>query len=255
MGKARKGNTARGLIAWAIAAAGLSLLAPSATADPAQKVFVPTVVQGELEFELLGGYQWWHDNEENRLRQFVGEIGYGITSGWKSELGIGTTRLPNESYKLDELEWENILALTEPGQYWLDLGLFFELARDYAENHNAIKFGPMVQKEFGSMQGNFNLFFERASGANAEPGMEVSYQLQLKWRGDPRFEPGLQSFGTLGRTSDFGRDTSAIVGPALFGQIPTGGRSKLKYDAAVLFGVNRNSPDTTFRFQIEYELN
>jgi len=239
---------------WAVVAAAL-LQTSIANADPAEKVFEPTVVQGEFELELLGGYQWWRNNDENRLRQFVGEVGYGVTSWWKTELGLGTTRLPNESYKLDELEWENIFALTEPGQYWVDLGLFAELARDYAEGRNAIKLGPMFQKEIGSVQANINVFFERALGADAAPGAEVSYQYQLKWRGDPRFEPGLQGFGSMGRTNDFGHETQGNIGPAFFGQIPTGGRSKLKYNAAVLFGLNHNTPDTTLRFQIEYETN
>jgi len=236
-GSNRKGSTSRGLIVWA-AAVTLSLSASIAAADPAEKIFVPTVVQGELEFELLEG-----------------EIGYGFTSWWKSELGIGTTRLPNESYKLDEIEWENVFALTEPGQYWLDLGLFATFARDYAEGRNTIKLGPMLQKEFDALQGNVNLFFERQLGAGADPGAKISYQWQLKWRGKPRFEPGLQGFGTLGRTNDFGHQTEAKLGPALFGQILTGTRSKLKYDAAVLFGLNKNTPDTTLRFQIEYEIN
>ena len=254
MGKTNKRSTPHGLTVWAVVATAL-LQTSIASADPAAKVFEPTVVQGEFELELLGGYQWWHNNDGNRLRQFVGEAGYGVTSWWKTELGVGTTRLPNESYKLDELEWENIFALTEPGQYWLDLGFFAELARDYAEGQNAIKIGPMFQKEIGSVQANVNVFFERGLGAGAESGAEVSYQYQLKWRGDSRFEPGLQGFGTMGRTNDFGHDTQSNIGPAFFGQIPTGGRSKLKYNAAVLFGLNHNTPDTTLRFQIEYEMN
>jgi len=254
MGKTRKGSTPRGLTVSAVVA--VSLLQTSiANADPAEKVFEPTVVQGEFELELLGGYQWWHNNEEDRLRQFEGEVGYGVTSWWQTELGVGTTRLPNESYRLDELEWENIFALTEPGQYWLDLGLFAALVRDYGEGRNAIAIGPMFQKEVGPVQANFNVFFGRELGADAEPGAEIAYQWQLKWRGNPRFEPGLQGFGTMGRTNDFGHQTEANIGPAFFGQIPTGGRSKLKYNAAVLFGLNNNTPDTTVRFQIEYEMN
>ena len=243
------------MIVWALVAAASSLPAPIANADPAEHVFVPGVVKGELELELLGGQQWWRNNEDDRLRQFVGEVGYGVTSWWKSELGVGTTRLPNASYKLDEIEWENIFALTEPGQYWLDLGLFAELAHDHPARRNAIALGPMLQKEFGPMQGNFNVLFERELGAGAEPGAEIRYQWQLKWRGNPRFEPGVQSLGTLGRTNDFGHRMRGNVGPAFFGQIPAGARSKLRYEAAVLFGLNGNTPDTTVRFQIEYELN
>ena len=255
MGKTRQGSSSRGLIVSAAVAAALSLQSRGANADPADKVHLPTVVQGELEFELLGGYQWWHDSEDNRERQFVGEIGYGVTPWWKTELGVGTTRVPGESYKLDEVEWENIFALTEPGRYWMDVGLFAEFAYDHPERRNAIALGPMFQKEIDAFQGNLNIFFERELASSGEPGAAINYEWQVKWRGNPRFEPGLQGFGTLGRTNDFGHQTQNSVGPAFFGQIPAGGRSKLKYDAAVLFGLNRNTPDTTVRFEIEYELN
>jgi hypothetical protein len=254
-GSTRKGNTPHGLIVRTVIAATLSLQAAFATADPASKVHLLDVVQGELEFELHGGYQWWHHTEDDRERQFVGEIGYGATPWWKTELGAGTTRVPGQSYRLDEIEWENTFLLTEPGRYWLDLGLFAELAYDYPVRRNAIALGPMFQKEIDAFQGNLNLLFERELGARAEPGTAIKYEWQVKWRGNPRFEPGLQGFGTLGRTNDFGHQTQGNIGPAFFGQIPTGLRSKLKYDAGVLFGLNHNTPDTTIRFQIEYEIN
>jgi len=114
MGKTKKESYRRGLTA-CVVVAGFPLWASGVKADPAAKMHLPSVVQGEVEFELLGGYQWWRVSEDDRERQFIGEIGYGVTSWWKTELGIGTTRLPNASYKLDEIEWENIFALTEPG--------------------------------------------------------------------------------------------------------------------------------------------
>ena len=253
MGKTKKESYRRGLTA-CVVVAGFLLWASGVKADPAAKVHLPSVVQGEVEFELLGGYQWWRDSEDDRERQFIGEIGYGVTSWWKTELGIGTTRVPNASYKLDEIEWENIFALTEPGKYWLDLGLFAELAYDHPARRNAIALGPMFQKEIDAFQGNLNVFFERELGSSAEPGAAINYEWQVKWRGNPRFEPGLQGFGTLGRTNDLGHETQSNIGPALFGQIPIGTRNKLKYNAAVLFGLNKNTPDTTVRFEIEYEL-
>lgn len=254
MGKTKKKGSRHGLTVPVVVAGALLLYPFVVQADPDAKVHMPTVVQGEVEFELLGGYQWWRDNDDNRERQLVGEFGYGITPWWKTELGIGTTRLPNESYKLDEIEWENTFALTEPGQYWLDLALFAEFAYDHPEGRNAIALGPMFQKEIGAFQGNLNVFFARELGAGAEPGAAINYELQVKWRGNPYFEPGLQSIGTLGRTNDFGHQTQGNLGPAFFGRILTGARSKLKYDAAVLFGLNKNTPDTTVRFQLEYEL-
>ena len=226
----------------------------SANADPASKVYVPAVVQGETELELNGGYQKWKHHDDDQERQLVLEVGYGMTSWWKSELAVGYTRVPGEPYKFDELEWENIFALTDPGRYWLDVGLFAELARDHATGKNVVAFGPMFQSESGPIQSNLNFLLERELGSAAEPGAGLSYAWQVKWRGNAYFEPGIQGFGTVGRTNDFGHATEHKIGPAFFGQMALGGRDKLKYNGAVLFGVNESTPDATFRFTIEYEM-
>jgi hypothetical protein len=254
MGKTKKKNSWRALNAAGALITALSLQLPAAHADPAAKVYLPAVVQGETEVELRGGYQRWRDNDADRERQVIVDIGHAFTSWWKSELAVGVTRFPATSTRLDEIEWENIFALTEPGRYWADLGLFAELARDHAEKHNVAAIGPMFQKEFGGAQANVNLLFERQLGAHAEPGAEIAYAWQVKWRGNPSFEPGVQGFGTLGRTNEFRHNTEHKIGPAFFSQAVLGARNKVKFDAAVLFGLNRNTPDTTIRFNLEYEI-
>ena len=254
MGKTKKKDAWRTWSATGALAALLSLQLPTAHADPAAKVYLPSVVEGETEVELRGGYQRWRDHDDDRERQGIVDVGYAFTPWWKSELAVGVTRLPGTSSRLDEIEWENIFELTEPGQYWVDLGLFAELARDHAEGRNVVAIGPMFQKEFGRLQANANLLFERQLGTHAEPGVEIDYAWQLKWRGNPHFEPGVQGFGTIGRTNDFARATEHKIGPAFFSQAVLGTRNKIKFDAAVLFGLNRNSPDTTVRFNLEYEI-
>ncbi len=253
MGQTSKKSAWRALSASGAFAFFLCLQPGRAAADPAAKVYLPTVVQGEIEFELGGGYQVWHGNEADRERQLVGEIAYGLTPWWKSELAVGGTQFPGRSTHLDEVEWENIFALTEPGEYWLDLGLFAELARDYGAGGSSVTIGPMLQKELGPVQGNVDVFFVRALGGQTGQGNEYDYSWQVKLRGNPRFEPGLQGFGTLGSTGD-GSPAQHKLGPAFFSQAVIGGRNKVKFDAALLFGVNRNSPDTTVRFTLEYEI-
>ena len=253
MGKTGTKNAWRALSATSALAAAVCLHLPSARADPADKVYVPTVVQGEAEFELNGGYQHWPDAAANGERQLVYEAGYGLTSWWKSELGVGTTRLPGESTHLDEIEWENIFALTEPGEYWLDLGLFAELEHDYGASGNAVRIGPMFQKEFGAVQANVNLLFQRGLGPLSVQGTALNYNWQVKWRGNPLLEPGVQGFGTVGWNGAAG-EPYARIGPALFSQAFVGGRNKIKFDTALLFGVNHNSANTTVRFTLEYEI-
>jgi len=203
---------------------------------------------------VRGGWQKWPNHDDDREREVVVDVGYGFTSWWMSELAVGITQLPGASRRLDEIEWENIFALTEPGEYWLDFGLFAELAHDHAEGRNAVALGPMLQKEFGRLQANANLLFECQLGAHADRGAEIDYAWQLKWRGDARFEPGVQGFGTLGRTNDFARETKHKIGPAFFSRTVLGPRNKIKFDAAVLFGLNRHAPNTTIHFNLEYEI-
>ena len=233
--------------------AGLLFVGTEARADPASKVYTPGVVQGEWELELQGGYQQWRGHDGNRERQTVFDIGYAFTPWWKSELATGYTQAPGSRWRHDETEWENVFALDEPGQHWVDVGLFAEYARDHAARRNVLEFGPLLEKDMGKVQANLDLLFVRELGASADPGAGIAYAAQVKWRGNPYFEPGVQAFGGLGRTNRIGRDTDHRAGPAFFGQAPFGDRQKLKYDAALLFGLNRNSADATVRFTLEIE--
>jgi hypothetical protein len=70
------------------------------------------------------------------------------------------------------------------------------------------------------------------------------------------FEPGIELHGELGEWGEFGSlgDHRQQVGPSLLGKLP--GMSDyggFKYQAALLFGLTSDSPDTTLRLQLEYE--
>ena len=77
---------------------------PNANADPASKVYMPSVVQGELELELNGGYQKWKSHDDDRARQLVVDVGYGFTSWWKSELAVAYTRVPAGAWRAQQAE-------------------------------------------------------------------------------------------------------------------------------------------------------
>jgi len=220
----------------------LQLAAAAALAGPADKVYLPAVEAGEQEFELRGGYQ--DGSEEDDLQQYVMDYGYGVNARWFTELAGEYEKLPGEGGEFEALEWENIFLLTEPGQHWLDVGLFAEYEYSLEGGPDEIVVGPLLQKEFGRLQANFNPFVERQIGDGAEDEFEFLYALQLKWRLNPRFEPGLQAFG---------EEDSNRIGPALFGRLHSRGH-EFKYDAAVLFGTGSAAADLTVRFQFEYEM-
>lgn len=235
-------------------AAGLSaallMSSHTASAGPTDKVYLPQVEQGETEFEFRGGFSGGPAE-----RAFVIDVGYGFTPWWFSEVVGVFSGAPGEHTRYEGAEWENIFLLTEPGKNWMDVGLFteFEHPRD-AEEPDEIAVGPLLQKEFGNLQVNLNPLLERTVGHNNSGKTELAYRAQLKWRGNPRFEPGLQAIGSAGFFGELGREKEHAFGPAFFGQLRLDSKDKIKYDAALLFGLNRDAPDTTFRVTLEYEM-
>ena len=84
----------------------------------------------------------------------------------------------------------------------------------------------------------------------------IEYAFRWRYRLNESFEPGIEFHGELGEWGDFGSlgDHRQQVGPAFLGKLP--GMSDyggFKYQAALLFGLTSDSPDTTVRLQLEYE--
>lgn len=194
----------------------------------------------------------WDGHEGDNAQQYVFDVGRGITSRWFSELAVFYSKSPDQGGEIEEFKSDNIFVLTEPGQYWLDLGLIAEFVHNRLENVNEIEIGPLLQKQIGREQFNLNFEFER----ELKPGTqtELTYGWQWKHRGNPKIEFGVQGFGELGEVGDLGQEQIHKIGPALFGQARMSGNNKLRYDAAVLFGVTGETPDVSVRFQIEYEI-
>lgn len=235
----------------ALALPGLAL-SPLAHAGAASKIYLPKVEYRELEFELRGGLENFDGTRQGDSQQYVFDVGYGVTQRWFTEVAVFYSSAPGTAGRIEEIKSENIFLLTEPGEHWVDIGLLAEFAHNRLEGFDEVEFGPLFQKQVGSEQFNLNFEFARhlTSGAKTEMG----YGWQWKHRGNPRAEFGMQGFGDLGPVDDLGRTHDFKLGPALFGtsRLPSG--HKLKFDGAVLFGATEGAPDTTVRFQFEYEL-
>jgi hypothetical protein len=240
----------KSLIALALAGPGLALTLP-AHAGAASKVYMPKVEYRELELEFRGGWQDYNGTNQGDGQQYVFDVGYGVTSRWFTELAVFYSRAPGQGGQIEEFKSENIFLLNEPGKHWLDVGLIAEVVHNRAEGLNELEFGPLFQTQVGREQ--FNLNFELARQLVNGAETKLGYAWQWKHRGDPALEFGLQGFGDLGALGDLGRH-QAKLGPALFGSMRLPSGHKIKYDGAVLAGITAGAPDTTVRFQLEYEL-
>lgn len=232
------------------------LLGPS-TAHASQKVYYPTVEQGETELEVRGHADFDRDPAKDNAQVYKAAIGYGFTDYWFSEVYTEIERDPGSSaYKVESYEWENIFRLTEPGKYWADFGMAvsYEHARD-ADGPNKWELKPIIQKQFGRQLATLNITFERETGNNAEKVWDLEYAWQYKRLGNPVLEFGVEGYGHCGEVTHWDPSSQQVhqIGPAIFGKIkPLVGRA-LKYQLGVLFGATEASPTKTLYGNLELE--
>jgi hypothetical protein len=235
-----------------VLALALAGAASTALAGPADHVYRPIVEQGETEIELRGGYFDFGDGADEYAT--VLDVGYGVTSRWKTELVFEYEGETGEGAHPEALEWENIIVLTEQGEHWADVGLIVELEHTFSAAPEEFKLGVLLEKEIGPTIADLNLIGVREFGDGASDETELEYRWQLKWRGNEALEWGLQGFGSAGTFEHLGEEDGHSIGPALFGVQKLASGNKLAYDAAILAGLNDAAPDLTVRFKLEYEI-
>lgn len=232
-----------------------ALLSPLfANAGPADYIYTPTVEYGEKEIDFKFGSARKGDDPHQSAAS-IG-FGYGVKEWWFTEVYLKYKSENGESTKYDAVEWENKFQLTETGKYPVDIGFLVEIERpqDHAEGWE-VKMGPLFQTEFGKIQLNANLLFQRSYRAEAPSETEFQYQWQAKYRWLPQFEFGLQGLGEMGKWDHWASEDERIhkLGPAVFGKIALSGKQAIKYNAAWLLGASNAAPDHTLRMQVEYE--
>ncbi len=225
-------------------------------AGAADYVYTPAVEYGEREIDVKAGAT--SSLAGNREQGASIGYGYGATEYWFTEIYLKQERNGNDIANL--AEWENKFQLTDTGEYPVDFGLITELEAPLSANAPwEFKFGPLFQTEYGRLQLNGNLLFERAFGKADESGVpystNFSYQWQAKYRWRQILEFGVQGMGDMGKWNDWDKraDQSHRIGPAVFGKLALGNRRAIRYNAAWLFGTGNAAPNQTFRMQVEYE--
>ncbi len=223
-----------------------------AYAGPADYIYTPVVDYGEREIDFKYGSARQQDGAFRQVSSLG--LGYGATEYWFTEAILKQERNGNQDLTL--AEWENKFQLTETGKYPVEIGFITELEAPLSGKAPwEIRFGPLLQTDFGKFRLNGNLLFERAFGMADENGVPFStnlgYQWQAKYRWQPTLEFGLQGLGEMGKWDSWYKQNQQIhrIGPALFGKFAPG----VKYNAAWLMSASSAAPNHTFRMQVEYE--
>jgi len=225
-------------------------------------LFTPTVTQGERELD-------WHfgggsSGDTTHAESNAGlAFGVGVTQHWFTEIDMEYRRRSPVGTRLDAFEWENTLQIGEPGQWPVDIGIEFNVEMPYQASWGSSKtegwstrFGPLLQKDIGKVQINCNLLFARFIQSSEFSTTQLSYQSQIKYRYSQPLEFGVQAFGRLsssGQTWTAYAEQVHRVGPVVLGRLVLPRERSLSYNVAFLLGTTAHSPDTTLRFQFEYE--
>lgn len=246
----------RKILPLALAAALAAPIAARAI-EPNDYVHVPSVEYGEREIDFKMGSVKFKDDGGRETMASLG-FGYGVTQWWFTEAYIKYDRAPGERTRYDAWELENLFQLTEPNQYWADVGFLveFEAPRERAAGYEWLA-GPLFQKNIDKLALNANLLFGKTVSARdgEDHPLELSYQLQARYPIARDTDVGLQAFGDLGKWNDWApqHEQDHRVGPAIFQKIRLGGRQVVKWNAAWLHGVSSAAPRDQLRLQAELE--
>ena len=83
-----------------------------------------------------------------------------------------------------------------------------------------------------------------AAGDDIENEWESQISSQLRYRYSRAFEPAVEYYGG---------DSSKGFGPVALGSVRFSGARKLRWELGVIFGLDSESPDQTYRAMLEYE--
>lgn len=220
------------------------------------KVYSPTVEMGETEIELRGHTTFDDRPAKDDKQKYIIEVGYGFTDYWFSSVFAEVEKEQNGEMEHAATAWENIFQLTEQGEYWVDVGIYFEY--EYAQksnNNDKAEIKLLLEKASGSWVNTLNIIFERKLGDNAPDETELGYAWRTKRLISTGFEPALEIYGDTGEVGrpNHSADQDHRAGPVIGGEFRLGHANKLGYEIGYLFGLTDAAPDGTLKFSLEYE--
>ncbi len=256
----RKSNSAATALGTVTAIVAMVLiLAPVREARAEFKVYSPYVVQGELELETRGITSMDKNREIDGNKTFIYEISYTPTARWYTAALLEQSQEheqgKNNNLRLDAAAWENILMLTEPGQYWLDAAVYLEYEKGLkAADAHELEGKLLLEKTLGRWLFTANPIFVRPIGGD-EHGVRFEYAWATRYRLRPELEPGFEAFGEIGRIDAADNLSEQVhqIGPDIRGAFRLG-TGKLLYNVGYLLGATDAAPSGAFKFELEYEL-
>lgn len=222
-------------------------------------VYPATIEAGERAIEIRG----WRQIDSNDQLDGSGALKVAVettmTDFWLIEPYLEFEKEGDEDLRLEEVEIENRFQLTPQGKYWLDVGFLVEGEFHVnGEDKKELRYGPLLQKQFGRTLVTTNLIFQNQFGADAEDHDEdtfFTYMTNIRYLLSPLIEPGISAYGGVGALGDLEETSEQVhqLGPSIQGKFALAPGMGLKYRTEAVFGLTHGSPDATWVAHLEYE--
>jgi hypothetical protein len=208
------------------------------------KIYHPYVDALEREFEYRAIVPDEEDEFYTPAQLHRVSLGTALGSKVFTELNLIGEKDRGGGFAIEAWEFETKWQLTEQGEYAADFGMLFEYEIERHGRGQEAKVGLLTEKEWGRWSGTANLHLISEWGGPQGSELETAFTAQLRRRGAPLFEPGMEFYA--------GQGTRA-AGPVIQGTAITGVRRSLHWEAGVVFGLDEASAPNTWRLLVEYE--
>ena len=232
----------------------VAVLGLSQPAWATKKVYSPRVEQGELELEARGNYDFDRAEENDGAQKQKYAVGYGVTKHWATELYGEIEKVPEEkeNFEFTSLEWENRFQLFEPGEKFIDMGLYVAFEHSFEKDSpDILEWKFLFEKELGRFTHTANIIFEKEVGGDRQKDLEGGFAWSSRYRLNQYFQPGFEyhiDAGELSESIPF-KNQEHMAGPVIYGKL-----GPVKYDVGYLFGVSRAAVDGELKWILEYEV-
>jgi len=215
--------------------------AACADGDVIDRVYDPYVRQLERELEYGALHQRDVGDKPAGLQWQRFSYGQAFSERWSGEVYAISHPGGNG---IDAIELEAKHQLTEQGEHDIDWGVLMELERCFYCNSWEASTLLLAERDWSRWVAVANLALVYEWGRAIKSEFESRLAVQLRYRLSPLFEPALELYS--------GESTRAL-GPALIGNVRLGQRRSLRWNAALLFGLDGATADTSAKLNVEYE--
>ncbi|MCK5665291.1 MAG: hypothetical protein KAI17_17510, partial [Thiotrichaceae bacterium] len=170
--------------------------------------------------------------------------GQSFNEHWFGEIYLVGEKNREQEFKLTAVELEALWQITEQGEYEQDWGMLFEIEHERDSDVSEIASALLIEQQWGKWVGTANLYLIYEWGSKIDNELETAMALQGRYRYSRLIEPAIEFYSS---------DGSEGIGPVLLGNFKLNGRKQIRWEAGVIFGLDNETADQTYKFLLEFE--